>query len=438
MLVKLPAIFADLAVGVLLYATVRRFAATGIALGAAALYLLNPAVVFISASWGQVDSISGGLALLAVYALLRSEDFSVDARAHAAWIVAGWLAFGYSLLIKPQAAVLLPLLVAFAFVDPARRRARLTATGIGIVAALLLALLIAEPFHPSNPVAAFGWLLQRYAFGSNVYPYNTVNAFNLWALRGTLWVADSQNILFLPQYVWGSAPRVRRVGAGRLALRPEPHVRGVARSLRDRHARLLRARDADARTLPLQRRPLYDCLHSVRAALRLRCDCALDRALREPSVQPAVPARGHRGHAGRQRAEPVGPLDDVLFAGRGRGVLRARLSVFGGQRCGRRRRAARAQAPGAGRREGAGLRGSAPLVRSARRPHRDARAARLHHHGAAGPGELHPVVRRLLVAGRQGVRRDLLRASGRRVSAEHAYLREHASAAEQAARSRSR
>ncbi|HEX4013259.1 MAG TPA: phospholipid carrier-dependent glycosyltransferase [Candidatus Cybelea sp.] len=212
MLVKLPAIFADLWVGLMLYAIVRRFASTGIALGAAALYLFNPATIYISASWGQVDSISGGLALLAVYLLLRSQDppASGDAtsrnaqrNAETGWIVCAWLAFGYSLLIKPQAAVLLPLLVAFAFVNPQRRRERLVATGAGIVAALLLALLVTEPFHASNPISAFVWLLQRYAYGSNVYPYNSVNAFNLWALRGTLWIPDSQKILGLPQYGWG-------------------------------------------------------------------------------------------------------------------------------------------------------------------------------------------------------------------------------------------
>jgi dolichyl-phosphate-mannose--protein O-mannosyl transferase len=201
--VKLPAIVADLGVGLLLYCVVRRFAGTALSVGAAALYLLNPATICISAVWGQVDSISGGLALLAVYALLRSEDDQPQTRAHLAWIVFAWLAFGYSLLIKPQAAVLLPLLVAFAFVDPSRRRARICATAIGAGAALLLGLLLAEPFHPSNPIAAFGWLFERYAYGANVYPYNSVNAFNLWALRGTLWVPDNQNILMLPQYLWG-------------------------------------------------------------------------------------------------------------------------------------------------------------------------------------------------------------------------------------------
>ncbi|MBV9263761.1 MAG: hypothetical protein JO324_05510, partial [Candidatus Eremiobacteraeota bacterium] len=214
-LVKVPAILADLGAAVVLYAVVRRFAAAPFAAIAAALYLFNPATLTISAIWGQVDSISGLFALFAIYALLRSSDATlssraakpalsgVEGRAHRAWIVGAWLAFGYSLLIKPQAAVLLPLIVAFAFVDPARRRQRLIASAIGAAAAIVLALLVTEPFHPSNPIAAFGWLLERYAYGSNVYPYNSVNAFNLWALRGTFWVPDSQYIFVLPQWGWG-------------------------------------------------------------------------------------------------------------------------------------------------------------------------------------------------------------------------------------------
>ncbi|MBV9056934.1 MAG: phospholipid carrier-dependent glycosyltransferase [Candidatus Eremiobacteraeota bacterium] len=206
-LVKVPAILADLGAAALLYALVRRFASAAFAAIAAALYLFNPATLTISAVWGQVDSISGLFALFAIYALLRSTDATLSSRAESrgqsAWIVGAWLAFGYSLLIKPQAAVLLPLIVAFAFVDPARRRERLTASAIGAAAAIVLALLLTEPFHPSNPIAAFGWLLERYAYGSNVYPFNSVNAFNLWALRGTFWVPDSQYIFVLPQYGWG-------------------------------------------------------------------------------------------------------------------------------------------------------------------------------------------------------------------------------------------
>ncbi|HEY5425181.1 MAG TPA: glycosyltransferase family 39 protein, partial [Candidatus Tumulicola sp.] len=145
-LVKLPAIVADLGVGVLVYAVVRRFASAGIALGAAALYLFNPAVIYNSAAWGQVDSVAAGLALFAIYCFLRSDGPATAGKSERLdwWIVAGWLLIAYSLLIKPQAAVLLPLMLAFVFVDPARRRARVIASAVGIAGAVLLALVITE------------------------------------------------------------------------------------------------------------------------------------------------------------------------------------------------------------------------------------------------------------------------------------------------------
>jgi dolichyl-phosphate-mannose--protein O-mannosyl transferase/Gpi18-like mannosyltransferase len=206
-LVKLPAVLMDIVDGALLYAIVRRFTSERWALGVAALFILNPAIIFISAAWGQVDSISAGLALLALYLLLRADE------APMARIVPGWIALAYSLLIKPQAAILVPLFIAFAFVAPERRRQRLAATAAGIGAAIVFALLVALPFHPTaNPLAAFSWLYSKYEFGKNVYAYNTVNAFNLWSVKSAFWQQDAQPIsvgifglklMSLPQYVWG-------------------------------------------------------------------------------------------------------------------------------------------------------------------------------------------------------------------------------------------
>lgn len=206
-LVKLPAILADIGVGALIYAIGRRFASRAVALAAAALYIFNPATILISADWGQVDAIAGGLALLGVWLLLKSDDAPAD---RVGWqIPVAWIALAYSLLIKPQAAVVIPLFIAFAFVDRARLRMRLIGTAIGIAGALAFAILLAEPFHPSNPIAATLWLLQRYEIGSNVYPFNSVNAFNLWAIRGPFWQRDSLPIgwgaVALPQYIWGIA-----------------------------------------------------------------------------------------------------------------------------------------------------------------------------------------------------------------------------------------
>ena len=201
-MVKMPAILADLGVGVLIYAIGRRFAPIGISLGAAALYLLNPAVIYNSAAWGQVDSISAGLALLAVYLLLRSDDDGPNTLV-SWWIVGAWLAFGYSILIKPQALPIALLLVLFAFVKRERMKMRVVSTVIGIAAATILAVELVEPFHFSNPIDALGWLFDRFKFGSGVYKYTSVNAFNLWSIRGEMWKPDSDPVMFFGQFSLG-------------------------------------------------------------------------------------------------------------------------------------------------------------------------------------------------------------------------------------------
>ncbi|MDQ2992487.1 MAG: phospholipid carrier-dependent glycosyltransferase, partial [Candidatus Eremiobacteraeota bacterium] len=199
-LVKAPAVVADLLVGVLLFKLVRRFADERWALGASVLYVLNPVVILISAMWGQVDAIAGGMALLTLYLLLRSDDETE----RAPWFIGGaWVLFGYSLLIKPQAAILIPLFLAFAFVDVAKREMRLKATAIGVASSLVLTLFLTLPFHPTwNPVDAFVWLWNKYAFGFNEYPVSSVNAFNLWGIKQAFWQPDSLPIFFVPQALW--------------------------------------------------------------------------------------------------------------------------------------------------------------------------------------------------------------------------------------------
>ncbi len=88
---------------------------------------------------------------------------------------------------------------------------RLVGTSCGVIAALVLAFLSGALFHgTANPVAVFSWLLQRYAYGSTVYPYNSVNAFNLYALRYPFWQPDTQALHLFglaagPLSLWGVA-----------------------------------------------------------------------------------------------------------------------------------------------------------------------------------------------------------------------------------------
>ena len=208
-LVKMPAIVMDLVDTYLIYAIVKRFASLWWALIAAAFFLLNPASIYISSYWGQIDSISGGLALAGIFALMVAP--SRDARNEQTAFVLGWLALTFSLLIKPQAALLVPLFLAYAFAtgDGAERRRRLSGTGLGVLAGLVFTYAVCALFHNTlNPVENFRWLLERYAYGSNVYQYNTINAFNLYAIFRPFWQSDAQPISFGSvslgaMYMWG-------------------------------------------------------------------------------------------------------------------------------------------------------------------------------------------------------------------------------------------
>ena len=194
LLVKLPAVVMDLVDAALIYAIVRRFARETIAVTAAACFALNPATMYVSAYWGQVDSVSWGFVLLSLWLALRSSDDPAKSVVRLTW---AWIAIAFSILIKPQGALVAIVLVAFAFVptDAAVRRRRLQGTAIGIGASLVMAFAIAALFHGSfNPVTDFAWLLQRYSYGSAVYPYNTVNAFNLYAIKQSFWQPDTAAI----------------------------------------------------------------------------------------------------------------------------------------------------------------------------------------------------------------------------------------------------
>src|SRR5665213_1037249 len=87
---------------------------------------------------------------------------------------------------------LLLLAYPFATRDAAVRARRLAGTACGVAASFVLAAAVGLVFHPSADLA--GWMFARYAFGSNVYPYTSVNAFNLYAVRLPFWQPDAATL----------------------------------------------------------------------------------------------------------------------------------------------------------------------------------------------------------------------------------------------------
>lgn len=187
MLLKAPAVGADLVLCVLAYSIVRRWYGPRAGLGAAALAAFSPAMWPVSALWGQVDSIC---AMFTVVALASS--FSRR-------YTLSWLALAFAVLIKPFPVVVAPLLLV-AHVRDERQRWRLL---VGPAAALVAAYAASLPFAPTAaPLGVLRWLVGNYASGQSQTSVTSLNAYNLWTLLGTP-ASDSLRAYGLTLQVWG-------------------------------------------------------------------------------------------------------------------------------------------------------------------------------------------------------------------------------------------
>ena len=178
-LLKLPAIFCDLACGaVIFFESRKRFQGDGPLL-LCAVYLFNPAVILNTSVWGQVDSVYTLLLLLMCLSMIRNR------------LPVSYLCFAVGLLIKPQTLLFAPVLFA-GFLDrvilhhfSVRKLMQHLAAGLSCI---LLAFLLILPFGVGN-------VLRQYVGTVASYPYATVNAYNFWGLLGKNWI--SQDTVFL-------------------------------------------------------------------------------------------------------------------------------------------------------------------------------------------------------------------------------------------------
>jgi Gpi18-like mannosyltransferase len=132
-------------------------------------YVFNPAVIFNAAIWGQFDAIYTLFLLLSlIFALKSKPELSA-------------VSFAISLLTKPQAIALLPLMVFLIFKKNGLKRFMFS---IAAFTATIFAVVL--PLQWSNPVT---FLSDIYFGAYSGYAYTSINAFNLWGLFG-LWVPD--------------------------------------------------------------------------------------------------------------------------------------------------------------------------------------------------------------------------------------------------------
>ena len=188
-LIKLPAVLADLGLAAAAWLALRdrlpdrpRWAAV-----AAAVILLHPAIWFLSAWWGQAESIFALLVLLGYVAAIRGR------------FALATVALTAALMTKPQVAV---LLVPFGFFVLARvgwrsPRSLAQLAGYATIAAAT-AVVLWLPFIPAGGPARYLAALATYQ--SDVYSVLSLNAWNLWwlvqdAIGHGAFVPDNQQIV---------------------------------------------------------------------------------------------------------------------------------------------------------------------------------------------------------------------------------------------------
>ncbi len=186
LIIKTPAILADVALLLILAFIVKRRYGEQWALGVAALYAFIPFTGIDSVIWGQVDAVNGLFMVLCVW-MLEKRRFALAT-----------LFFTVAFSVKLQSVVLLPLLL-YEIIRYGRLRDLWQSFGVGF--ATILALFV--PFLFTGRARE---VFSVFTGSVGQFPSPSANAYNFWWLfSGGHWTARSDTVHFIgvPLVLWG-------------------------------------------------------------------------------------------------------------------------------------------------------------------------------------------------------------------------------------------
>ncbi|HKB88180.1 MAG TPA: glycosyltransferase family 39 protein [Patescibacteria group bacterium] len=170
-LYKFPANIADILTGFLIYKIIAKSKGEKWGIFGTIIYLFNPAIIFNSAIWGQVDSLTALLSLFSIFTFPTSVILS-----------AASLAFGT--IVKPQTAFIFPVIL-FMMVKEKWKLAKILSY---LFVGLLVFVLGFVPFWNHGNLISF--IYERLGVSLNQYQNTSVNAFNFWGIVG-FWKPDN-------------------------------------------------------------------------------------------------------------------------------------------------------------------------------------------------------------------------------------------------------
>lgn len=218
--IKLFPVLVDALLGIAIYYWVKVRQGGGKAFLLSMLYLLNPAVISVSAAWGQLDAVPTAILLATLMLLWNSkEQFAIPL-------------YFLAVLIKPQPLLVAPLMLLYLLVrflhlrkSKTMLRAFCLRTLLGMGIGLLLSALIILPF--SGAMGGVGWLFERFAKTLASYQYSTFNAYNLYYLLGLN--RASQYTMLSPYFAYACAGIFALLGL--LTIVRQSRKLGILRSL---------------------------------------------------------------------------------------------------------------------------------------------------------------------------------------------------------------
>ncbi|HKC14462.1 MAG TPA: hypothetical protein VKC89_00640 [Patescibacteria group bacterium] len=149
---------------------------------AALFYLVNPAVIFNSSVWGQIDGI---FTFFLVYSCFLLTEVKKP--------IESSFVSSIAVLIKPHSLALLPAFVLYNFKFYEKYLV------VVLLILLLVPIIMSIPFFPNNPVLG---LVSLSRSSANVYPFTSLFAFNFWGILGW-WKSDKSSLFSLSYQIWG-------------------------------------------------------------------------------------------------------------------------------------------------------------------------------------------------------------------------------------------
>lgn len=181
-ILKIPGILSDIILGIIIYRiTVKCYPKQAAQIASAAV-LLNPAFIFNSAIWGQIDGLLGIFMLVSIIALSKKA------------LVLSSMCFAIALLIKPQAISIAPVFVIYLL-----QNLNIKNFLFLFLPASLAMISLTMPFFPQNPLLGLSNLVFSM---SNDYAMTSVFAYNFWGIFG-FWIPDTENFMGITYQNWG-------------------------------------------------------------------------------------------------------------------------------------------------------------------------------------------------------------------------------------------